>query len=210
MSRLFAISDIHGHVEGARLLLARARYVPGTDTLVLLGDFIDRDPASWGALTFIRSLTDQGAIAIAGNMERYMLEHAQKDQALSSTYEEELRFLSKLPLYFRQDPYLFVHAGIRPGIRLEQQSAADLTGIRQDFWSSDVPLPCTVVFGHTPSQRIGAKPGELWQGADRLGIDTGAKHGLRLTLVELTGHLAYSCATDPSDLYGDLRTDRYA
>ncbi|MCC3376794.1 metallophosphoesterase [Cohnella sp. REN36] len=210
MSRLFAISDIHGHVEGARRLLEYARYAPDTDTLVLLGDFIDRDPASWKSLAYIRSLADQGAIAIAGNMERHMLESVRKDPSLSAAFAEDLRFLSELPLYFKQEPYLFVHAGIRPGVCLEQQSGADLTGIRQDFWGSDARLPCTVVFGHTPTRQIGAKPGELWQGLDRLGIDTGAKHGLRLTLVELTGRLAYSCTTSLSDLYGDLRMDRFA
>ncbi|AJY75092.1 metallophosphoesterase [Paenibacillus beijingensis] len=206
MSRIFVISDIHGHIEGARLLLNQASYQPGTDLLILLGDFMNNDPSAWNVLRFIRALTKEGAVAIAGNMERSLLESAKLKGVKSSDHRADIEFVRQLPLFFIKEPYLFVHAGLRPGVSLEHQSATDLTTIREEFWNSDNPaIPYTVVFGHTPTVRLGAHPGELWHGPGRLGIDTGAKHGLRLTLVELTGRLAYSCSTHPSTQYQDIR-----
>lgn len=120
--------------------------------------------------------------------------------------EQELEWLRATPLSWQDGGYLFVHAGIRPGLPPEQQEAEDLTGIRQPFWGGGDALPYTVVFGHTPTHKMGADPGELWFGRDRIGIDTGAKHGHRLTLVDLSNRLAYSCATGGSRRrYGDYR-----
>lgn len=102
--------------------------------------------------------------------------------------------------------WLFVHAGIRPGVPLSEQTTDDLTGIREEFWASSPEQGPTVVFGHTPTFKLGAKPGALWQTQGRLGIDTGAKHGHRLTLLDLHEGLAYSCSTEPLQLYEDVRT----
>ncbi|UJF34011.1 metallophosphoesterase [Paenibacillus hexagrammi] len=207
MSRILVISDIHGHVDGARLLLKLAAYEPGKDELILLGDFIDMDPATWGALSFIRSLTEQGAIAIAGNMERMLLrEAASRQGGMTAEFTANIDFVSKLPLYYVKSPYLFVHAGLRPGVPLEEQTPDDLTTIRDEFWRGEpFGLPYTIIFGHTPTQRLGAPPGAPWFSPGRLGIDTGAKHGLRLSLLDLTEQTLYSCSTSPATLYLDAR-----
>lgn len=204
MSRILAISDIHGHADGARLLLRKAGYVPGQDELVLLGDFIDWDRGTWSALRYVGELVRGGARATLGNMERWLLSASDTDEGLPSE-SQELALLRDTPLYVRLGSFLFVHAGIRPGVALERQTAADLTGIRREFWDDEAPLPYKVVFGHTPTFKMGAEPGELWFGRDRIGIDTGAKHGCRLTLVDLTNQLAYSCSTGASERYSDFR-----
>jgi Predicted phosphoesterase len=204
MSRILAISDIHGHAEGARKLLRAAGYAPGRDELYLLGDFIDWDSRTWRALEYVRQLVAEGARAVLGNMERWLLEAGDEERAGAVT-AAELEFLRKTPLYIRREPYLFVHAGIRPGVELASQDASDLIGIRKDFWGAEGELPYTVVFGHTPTHKIGAPAGEIWQGPSKLGIDTGAKHGCRLTLADLTNRTAYSCSTGDSGLYRDLR-----
>ncbi|MFC4104067.1 metallophosphoesterase [Paenibacillus xanthanilyticus] len=204
-SRLFAISDIHGHVEGLRLLLKQADYRPGHDALVLLGDYIDTDPATYAALRTIRELVAEGAVALAGNMECALLERCARSGGDGLVSKALLQFAKALPLYHRQGGCVFVHAGLRPGVPLERQLPGDLVGIREEFWTTPYTGEETVVFGHTPTRRLGAEPGELWQGAGMLGIDTGAKHGLRLTLVELNGRMAYSCATVHGNRYADYR-----
>ncbi|MBB3108294.1 serine/threonine protein phosphatase 1 [Paenibacillus phyllosphaerae] len=208
MSRLFALSDIHGHVEGSKLLLAEAGYTPVLDRLVLVGDYVDQDPSTYEALPFIRELTEGGAMAVTGNMEQALLQH-NKLASAGSRLAQYVPFLEQLPYYVELEHYLFVHAGIRPGVPLAQQREDDMIGIRSEFWSRPAAEPYTIVFGHTPTHRIGASPGELWLQEKRLGIDTGAKHGLRLTLVELTERKAYSCSTNPKNRYGDVRTVRW-
>ncbi|THF78753.1 metallophosphoesterase [Cohnella fermenti] len=257
MSRILAISDIHGHAEGTRLLLDAAGYDPARDELYLLGDFIDWDARTWRALGYVRQLVEGGARAVLGNMERWLLDESDEQRAVagvpgkgieprlgvaiagrggeplagapvpekerererekerekasrvdSAVPAAELAFLRNTPLCIRREPYLFVHAGIRPGVELERQEPADLIGIRKEFWGDSRELPYTVVFGHTPTHKIGAPAGEIWTGPSRLGIDTGAKHGCRLTLVDLTNRTAYSCSTGVADskgLYSDFR-----
>jgi len=68
---------------------------------------------------------------------------------------------------FRFGSYLFVHAGIRPGIALEDQTIADLRWIREPFLEGKAVHPFIVVHGHT----ISATPDER---PNRIGIDTGA------------------------------------
>lgn len=204
MSRILVISDIHGYTEGVRILLDQAGYVPGSDELFLLGDFIDYDPTTWKALKDIRELIENGAKAILGNLEQWLLSR-KKDKEIPNEYLSDLELLERLPFYLLQDSYLFVHAGLRPGISLEKQLPSDLTGIRQEFWNSKETFMYSIVFGHTPTHLMGAKPGELWHASGKLGIDTGAKHGFRLTLVDINGRISYSVSTSRNNLYGDFR-----
>jgi serine/threonine protein phosphatase 1 len=63
--------------------------------------------------------------------------------------------------------YLFVHAGIRPGVPLEEQLQSDLRWIRQDFLLDETDHGFVVVHGHTISSETEERP-------NRIGIDTGA------------------------------------
>ncbi|UAK25838.1 metallophosphoesterase family protein [Sphingomonas nostoxanthinifaciens] len=76
--------------------------------------------------------------------------------------------------------YLFVHAGIRPGVPLEDQAPEDVRWIRQPFLDSDEDHGAVVVHGHT----ISAAP-EMRR--NRIGIDTGAYASDVLTAVGLEG-----------------------
>ena len=188
MGRLFAASDIHGHGRLLLTLLEQAGYEPGRDRLYLLGDYVNKGPDSIGTLETVRHLCRQGAVALQGNNDRAWLQAVPAGQAPDSASALRCqRFIASLPLWAQSDGYLFVHAGIRPGVPLYLQTAEDLTEIRTLFYDSPPPRGMHVVFGHTPTFRFGLPPGEIWHGEGKTGIDTGAGRGLYLSLVELTG-----------------------
>lgn len=83
-------------------------------------------------------------------------------------------FLSSLELSYRLGDYVFVHAGLRPGVELDQQTEYDMLWIRDAFLNDTRPLGAVVVHGHTPTP----KP---HRDSRRVGIDTGAYLSGRLT-----------------------------
>ncbi len=85
-----------------------------------------------------------------------------------------LNFLQRLGLEHREGDYLFVHAGIRPDVRLDRQAEDDLLGIRQSFLASEQDFGAIIVHGHSASPTPTIKP-------NRIGLDTGAGCGGRLT-----------------------------
>ena len=93
---------------------------------------------------------------------------------------QHLRFLSRLPLMHREGDYVFVHAGIRPGVPLEELEARDLMWIRDEFLYDQRPADFVVVHGHTPCPTPDVR-------AHRIGIDTGAYYSGHLTALVLEG-----------------------
>ena len=91
-----------------------------------------------------------------------------------------LAFLKALEPVFSLGGYLFVHAGIRPGVALEDQALRDLLWIREDFLDSGDDFGAVVVHGHTPVREPVVKP-------NRIDIDTGARVHGRLTALRLFG-----------------------
>ena len=78
-----------------------------------------------------------------------------------------IEFLEELELSYETGDYLFVHAGVRPSVPLDRQTADDLLWIREPFLSSRRDLGKVVVHGHT----VEAEPAVRH---NRIGIDTGA------------------------------------
>ena len=76
--------------------------------------------------------------------------------------------------------FAFVHAGITPGVPLEEQKRRDLLWIRERFLAHDAPHPHIIVHGHTIFEDVDERP-------NRIGIDTGAFRFGRLTAVVLEG-----------------------
>jgi serine/threonine protein phosphatase 1 len=87
-------------------------------------------------------------------------------------------WMSNLELTHREGTYLFVHAGIRPGVPLKAQNREDLLWIREPFLSDPSPRDYVVVHGHTPRPEPDVTP-------NRIGIDTGAVMGGDLTCIVL-------------------------
>ncbi len=94
--------------------------------------------------------------------------------------ESHRAFLDGLRLHHREGDYLFVHAGVRPGVALEDQSEKDLIWIREEFTDSDADFGAIVVHGHSIRAEPETKP-------NRIGIDTGAWRSNRLTALVLEG-----------------------
>jgi serine/threonine protein phosphatase 1 len=94
--------------------------------------------------------------------------------------EAHLKFVSSLKLSASSSAHFFCHAGIRPGIPLDRQSADDLLWIRQEFLNSKINFGKRVVHGHTPTERPEVLP-------NRINIDTGAYATGRLTCLVLEG-----------------------
>ena len=117
---------------------------------------------------------------------------------LSPEEEQVLPFLRSLPLWAEADDYLFVHAGVRPGVPMAQQAARDLLEIRQEFHAHPNPHAKTVVFGHTAAHDLGGEPGRVWVRPGKIGIDTGAGHGITLSLVDLSQRLVHAVPVQAS------------
>lgn len=90
------------------------------------------------------------------------------------------RFLHGFGDSFRFGDYLIVHAGIRPGVGLEQQLQSDLRWIRQPFLADDRDHGFVVVHGHTITNGVDERP-------NRIGIDTGAYASGILTALVIDG-----------------------
>jgi serine/threonine protein phosphatase 1 len=91
-----------------------------------------------------------------------------------------LDFFTSLARYHVEGDYLFVHAGIRPGVPLERQSDEDMLWIRELFLASESDHGHFVVHGHTITDQPDLRP-------NRIGIDTGAFATGVLTCLVLEG-----------------------
>jgi serine/threonine protein phosphatase 1 len=88
--------------------------------------------------------------------------------------------------------YLFVHAGIRPGVEIEAQSLSDLRWIREPFLSHRESFGPIVVHGHTITDEPVLR-------ANRIGIDTGCYASGRLTALGLQGSARWILETATLD-----------
>ena len=99
-------------------------------------------------------------------------------ETLRSTIPAEHQaFLASFADTLRAGDYLFVHAGIRPGVALGEQTQVDLRWIRGPFLDHSARHDVMVVHGHSITEQVDERAG-------RIGIDTGAyKHGVLTALV---------------------------
>jgi serine/threonine protein phosphatase 1 len=203
--RIFAVGDIHGCYEK---LVELMKILPWSrkngDLLLFIGDYVDRGTRSRDVVEFLVKLQKNGGdfVFLKGNHEKMLLDYYvdHKDQMLYvanggaetiASYVEgaigrkafelpkdHLQFLQSLKLYYETDEYIFVHAGLRDAVPLPEQSQEDLLWIREEFIYSLYDWNKRVVFGHTALETPFVSPGKI-------GIDTGAVYGNKLTAVEL-------------------------
>jgi serine/threonine protein phosphatase 1 len=202
VNRIFVIGDIHGCYERLKTLLKKL-HIKNNDMLIFLGDYIDRGADSKKVVEEIINLKSQyHIITLLGNHEKMLLDILQKSLPIEMwlfnggettllSYgikkynissdlfpSEHLEFFKSLLPYYEMGNYIFVHAGLKPNIPLGKQSIDDLVWIRDEFIYSDCDFGKVVVFGHTPL----AEPLFL---KNKIGIDTGAVYGGKLTCLVL-------------------------
>jgi calcineurin-like phosphoesterase family protein len=102
------------------------------------------------------------------------------DQLADSLPKEHLDFLESLDPFYSCGDFLFVHAGIRPGLPIDEQAEEDLLWIREEFLSYEQPFEQFVVHGHTPVEVADLR-------SNRINIDTGAFATGRLTCIVIEG-----------------------
>jgi serine/threonine protein phosphatase 1 len=104
-----------------------------------------------------------------------------------------LEFIDGLPVLAKIGKYVFVHAGIRPGVSISQQNDRDLMWIREPFLTRGPELDVTVIHGHTVTE-------EPVFGRDRIGIDTGAYESGRLTVMRMVAtEISFLALASPRD-----------
>ena len=91
-----------------------------------------------------------------------------------------VEFLESFDDSCRFGDYLFVHAGIRPGVEFDQQRQSDLRWIREPFLFDETDHGFVVVHGHTIRPEVEVRP-------NRIGIDTGAYQSGVLTALAIDG-----------------------
>jgi serine/threonine protein phosphatase 1 len=92
--------------------------------------------------------------------------------------DEHIRFFGELASILIVPGYIFVHAGLRPGIAVAEQDAEDMIWIRDEFLDIAHDYGAVVVHGHT----IAAEPELL---SYRIGLDTGCFATGRLTALKI-------------------------
>jgi serine/threonine protein phosphatase 1 len=95
------------------------------------------------------------------------------------------RFFSSLRSSFLCGDFLFVHAGVKPGVPLRQQREEDLLWIRDEFLQSKEDFGKFVVHGHTPVPKPDIR-------SNRINIDTGAYATGILTLLTIQGERMFA------------------
>ncbi|MEB3243625.1 MAG: metallophosphoesterase [Cyanobacteriota bacterium] len=179
--RHWVIGDVHGCGEALRQLVAQ---LPRRDTLVLLGDVINRGPAIEEAMELAWSLVLRGrGVWLMGNHEQKLLDALRLRQgdafsrlAGCDTYrqlghrrcQQWAQRLQTLPTAYWGDGWVATHAGFDPHCW-----APDLH-IRLPFWQAYDGRYGEVIVGHTPAEAV--------RRLNRIRlIDTGACYGGRLT-----------------------------
>jgi serine/threonine protein phosphatase 1 len=203
MKRIFAIGDIHGCYDRLKTLMEKIPIDCSRDTLVFIGDYIDRGPHSVEVIDYLIQLKKRvpEVIFLKGNHEdmldkfitgadrfTYLLNGGQQtlDSYLTKPVQSEffpippdhMEFFKSLRLFYETEEFIFVHAGLRPRVPLKSQNTEDLLWIRNKFVSTKYDFGKRVIFGHTPLKKPLVEP-------NKIGIDTGAVYGNALTCVQL-------------------------
>jgi serine/threonine protein phosphatase 1 len=206
MTKTFVVGDIHGCHNELRRLLLKVSPHPQRDTFIFLGDYIDRGPNSKEVLDTLIELkkNHNRLITLKGNHEEAFLDFISgknKDfflriggvqtlrsygiSELADPYSiknipaEHIHFLSNLLPFWENEEYIFVHAGLEPGVHLSQQKAEWLYWAdKESFINTDYDFGKRVIFGHSASTEPIIRP-------NKIGIDCGAVYGGKLTCLVL-------------------------
>lgn len=199
--RLFVIGDIHGCLnELIRLLALVDNTIEKDDQIVFIGDYIDRGPDSKGVIDLLiernRSHPNKH-IFLRGNHEDMMMtgehywglnggietlqsygltvaEYGMGDW-LAQIPETHRAFLENTQIYYKVGRTVCVHAGLDPGVSLEEQSEKVMLWDRRFYkYVGQYHDDEYVVIGHTPGH-------EVQETVNQLALDTACVFGGKLS-----------------------------
>lgn len=217
-NRTIAIGDIHGCSTALAALIEAIDPKPG-DTVVTLGDYVDRGPDSKGILDQLISLAGRcRLVPILGNHDEMLL-HAREGKSdfkfwlscggrvaldsYGSTGQidliprEHFRFLASCLPFYETESHFFVHANYKPDVPLSRQDEATLRWLSlRDYVPARHFSGKIAVVGHTPQAEI-LDLGHL------ICLDTNCCDGGWLTALDLSTGQLWQASHD-----GSLRTAR--
>lgn len=209
-SRTMFISDVHGCLEEFNELIEKLNYNPNNDRLILLGDLIDRGPDS---LAVVKKAISMNLECVRGNHEHKFIKWFRSQGSKVDVYDrkdyyqqfsdQEINYIMNMPTYIELEDVIAIHAGLKPGISISNQSKEDLMYLRytdQDrkfislkkigefgkekteakFWTEFGPFGKKyIVYGH----QVWNEPriDRFADGSMCIGIDTGCCFGNALT-----------------------------
>ncbi len=213
--RTIIVGDIHGCLEEFDELLKKLSYDKSNDRLILLGDLIDRGPDSVGVVARARQMDLE---CVMGNHDYKFLKWWRNSGTTNDVYDRhphyakfsdaDVNYIARMAHYIKLDGTIIVHAGLRPGISLANQSKEDLYYIRYmdsdkrfvslkkinklgkeasdaHFWTEYWKGPESIVYGHNVHSYEDPLIEEVAPGVVCYGIDTGCCFGGRLTALIL-------------------------
>ena len=173
ISDFIAIGDIHGEIDKLNNLLGKIKPT-FSQTLVFLGDYIDRGKDSAAVVERLLTLKDEtNCIFLKGNHEQMLLKAlktlSEEDVADCvvnggaetlkqyllmkknniDKFREHIIFFKNLKNYYMTDEFIFVHAGLNPNKHILEQAEDDFLWIREDFLNKKINVKQKIIFGHT-------------------------------------------------------------
>ncbi len=203
----YLIGDIHGYFKRLVNLFNKLKLrVREEDTIIFLGDYIDRGAHSYEVIDFLISVSRTPGLStvfLKGNHEDMFMSYLRGEDrnglyifnggdATIKSYiahqgefrlpEHHREFFESLRLYYEGEDFIAVHAGLNPAAPLQAQDEHDLIWIREKFFRADKRWDKTVIFGHTPTVYIsGDSPVYIDEERNIIGIDTGVIFGKSLS-----------------------------
>lgn len=219
MSRkIAAIGDIHGCLTELEALSKKILDWFGDDegTLVLLGDLVDRGPDTKGVLDWVKAWNNSkiNLVVLKGNHEELMIQSLLYDDeqhrkcwmvnggmaaVISMGWQggvEYSKWLESICLTEYRDGLLyFVHAGVNPARKLDEQLEQDKLWIRDKFLKHSAPYEkgTIIVHGHTVHEKVEVKE-------NRINLDTGCCFGGSLSCALFQDGVLVRVISEPSTL----------
>lgn len=218
--KYYAIGDVHGLDYELKELLDKIPLTK-SDVLIFMGDVIDRGSNPKRVVDTILEMKSLGynVVTLMGNHEDVFLSYKNRNtqrgtnnasycySRIKGSYypllsgglatlesynhnsymiECHIKYYSNLKLYYETQHYIFVHAGLRPLVQLDKQTRYDMLWIRDEFIESKFAFGKTIVYGHS----VLSMKNPVYN-YSKIGIDTGAVFGGRLTCLCLPDHNVY-------------------
>jgi serine/threonine protein phosphatase 1 len=211
--RLIAIGDIHGCSVALRAILTAIDPQPD-DTIVTLGDYIDRGSDTRGVIDLLIELQSRtNLVPILGNHEEMMLQVLRGEQPhqawlrfggmetldsygfdgdLNFLPEEHAEFFASLVDYYAEDEFFFTHAAYDPLLPFDQQPSDVL---RWHSLREGIPIPhisgAQAIVGHTANHS-----GEVLDAGHLICIDTYCYGGGYLTALDVRQRAVWQVSKD--------------